>query len=94
MLHILLTILKIIGIVLAVIIGLVLLIICVVIFAALRYEVTASGDGDVKSLSANVKFRWLFRLISGYISYQEEKLDWQVKIAWKKCSGEKLYMGE
>lgn len=86
MLHILLTILKIIGIAFAVIIGLILLIICVVVFAALRYEITASGDGDIKSLSANVKFRWLFRLISGRISYQGEKLDWQVKIAWKKLN--------
>ena len=86
MLHILLGLLKIIGIILAVIIGIVLLIIFVVLFAAMRYEIKAAADGDVKSLDADLKFSWLFHLISGYVRYKEENLDWQVKIAWKKLN--------
>lgn len=86
MLHILLLILKIIGIVLAVILGLVLLIISVVLFAAIRYEVRAATDGDIKNLDLNLKFSWLFHLISGYVTYQKQNLDWQVKLAWKKLN--------
>ena len=86
MLHILLGLLKITGIVLAVIIGIVLLIIFAVLFAAMPYEIKAAADGDVKSLDADFKFSWLFHLISGYIRYKEENLDWQVKIAWKKLN--------
>ena len=89
MLHILLGLLKIIGIILAVIIGLVLLIICVVLFSAIRYEVKALADGNVKSLEADVKFSWLFHLVSGYLIYKEQKMQWQVKIAWKKLNDPK-----
>ena len=86
MLHILLGLLKIIGILLAVILGIILLVVLVVLFAALRYEVTATADNDIKSLNADISFSWLFRLISGYVKYQEEKVDWQVRIAWKKLN--------
>ena len=94
MLHILLGLLKIIGIIIAVIIGIVLLVICVVLLAAFRYNVSASADGDVKSLTAQVKFSWLFHLISGFVTYQNEKLDWQIKIAWKKMNVPKEYLEE
>ena len=47
MLHILLGLLKIIGILIAVIIGLVLLVIFVVVFAALRYDVAAEADETI-----------------------------------------------
>lgn len=86
MLHILLMLLKIIGILLAVILGLILLVIFVVLFAALKYEVAAAADGDMKSVKANIKFSWLFHLISGFAVYEEQKLNWQVKVAWKKIN--------
>ena len=53
MLHILLGILKIIGIILAVIVGLILLIICVVLFTALRYELKLAANGDVKNIESS-----------------------------------------
>lgn len=90
MLHILLMLLKIIGILLAVILGLILLVIFVVLFAALKYEVAAAADGDMKSVKANIKFSWLFHLISGFAVYEEQKLNWQVKIAWKKLNVPKV----
>ncbi len=86
MLHILLGILKVIGIILAVIIGLIILIVLVVLLAAFQYEVKAAADGDIKSLAANVKFSWLFHLISGYVIYKEQDVQWQVKVAWKKLN--------
>ena len=90
MLHILLMLLKIIGILLAVILGLILLVIFVVLFAALKYEVAAAADGDMKSVKANIKFSWLFHLISGFAVYEEQKLNWQVKVAWKKINVPKV----
>lgn len=86
MLHILLILLKIIGILLAVILGVILLVVFVVLFAALKYEVAAAADGDIKSVKANIKFSWLFHLISGFVIYEEQKLNWQVKVAWKKLN--------
>ena len=86
MLHILLGILKIIGIILAVIVGLILLIICVVLFTALRYELKLAANGDVKNIEADIKFSWLLHLISGFVIYKEQKLDWQVRVAWKKLN--------
>lgn len=86
MLHIVLGILKIIGIIIAVILGVALLIICAVLFAAFRYNVSASADGDLKSMHAQVRFSWLCHLISGFVTYQNEKLDWQVKVAWKNLN--------
>ena len=46
MLHILLLILKIIGIILAVILGILVLLICIVVFAPVRYEVKAGCTGN------------------------------------------------
>ena len=86
MLHILLGFFKIVGIILAVIIGLILLIMFVLLFAALRYELKASTDGEIKNLEADVRFSWLFHLVSGFVSYKEQKLDWQLRIAWKKMN--------
>ena len=71
MLHILLGILKIIGIILAVIVGLILLIICVVLFTALRYDFKLAANGDVKNIEADIKFSWLLHLISGFVIYKE-----------------------
>lgn len=86
MLHILLGLLKIIGIILAVIIGVVLLIILVILFSSMRYELCSSMNGDVKTINADIKFSWLFHLITGYFVYRNEELDWQVRIAWKKIN--------
>ena len=66
MLHILLGLLKIIGILIAVILGLVSLVVLIVFFAALRYETSVVTDGDIKKANAKVKFSWICHLISGY----------------------------
>lgn len=86
MLHILLMLLKIIGILLLAILGLLVLILCIVLFVPIRYEVSASAAGNVDSIKANVRFSWLLRLISGYVVFEEKKADWQVRILWKKLN--------
>lgn len=67
MLHILLLILKIIGIALAVIIGLILLILLVVLFVPVRYQGYGSKSGD--NLEAKAKVTWLFGAISFSVGY-------------------------
>lgn len=84
MLHIILLILKIIGWILLAILGLGVLLICVVLLAPLCYRVNADCEGDLDSLYVNARFSWLFHLFRGTISYDGRKLDWDIRIAWRK----------
>ncbi len=67
--HIFLLILKIIGIVLLCVIGLVLLILAALLFAPFRYEVSAEGDKNGPKAHADVKVRWLLRIVSFRLLY-------------------------
>ncbi len=62
--HIVLLILKILGIILLCVLGLVLLILAALLFSAFRYEVAAEGDKDGPELHVNAKVRWLLRIVS------------------------------
>lgn len=84
MLHILLTILKIIGIILLTILGILILLLLAVNFVPARYRITAESKGDLKTTSVHAKFSWLLHLISGQVIYENEKLEWKVRVAWKK----------
>lgn len=84
MIHILLLILKIIGILILVILALVLLALLIFILDPLVYETDCSWDNSVKSIKARFKFRWLFRLIAAETSYEDETFRWRLRIAWKK----------
>lgn len=86
MLHILLLILKIIGILLAVVLGIVVLLICIILFAPIRYEGRANAENSVESIKVNVKFSWVLHFISGYVNYEESRVHWQVRIFWKKLN--------
>lgn len=90
MLHILLTILKIIGIIVLAILGLLILLLCIVFFVPLRYELIAESKGDLKNTKLNLTFHWLLHLFSGYVIYNEEKLDYRIRVLWKKISGDDL----
>ena len=76
---IILTILKIIGIVLACIVGLVLLLVLLVLLVPIRYRF--SGEGMNADIVADGKASWLFGLISASIQYAEKKLLYRVRIA-------------
>lgn len=67
--HIVLLILKIIGIVLLCLIGLVLLVLAALLFAAFHYEISAEGDKDGPSAHADVRVRWLLRIVSLRLEY-------------------------
>lgn len=86
MLHILLMILKIIGILIAVILGLLLFSLLVIVFAPLHYEIDSMCGESADSLEIEVRGRWLYRLISGFVCYEPESMRWQLRIAWKKMN--------
>ena len=63
MLHILLLILKVIGIILAVIVGIILLLAAIFLFVPIRYDISAKCDGSVEGLKAKIKVTWLLHLV-------------------------------
>lgn len=89
MLHILLLILKIIGIVLAVVLGIILFFCAVVLFMPVRYKIDGEGTGDWKDVHIQICFSWFLHLISGYALYEEKEFSWQCRIFWKKLNQRK-----
>lgn len=79
MLHIILLILKIIGIIIAVILGLAVVLLLIVLFVPVRYVIDA-GCHD-KKLKAHVKVTWIMHIFRGVISYDEE-LFYSIKALW------------
>lgn len=84
MLHILLLILKIIGILLLVLLALFLLLFFMISFSPLKYRGEASCRGKPETLFARVRFHWLFHLISGDVIYQNGEVNWKLRAAWKR----------
>ena len=89
MLHIMLLLLKIIGIVLVVILGILVLLLCIVLFVPVSYYGSAKCNGTAESLCGILKISWLFRLIKVNAKYENGNLKYSVQIAWKKLSGGK-----
>lgn len=87
MLHILLLILKIIGIILAVILGILVLLVCIVMFVPVRYEATALCPGTLAGTKGKAKVTWLLHLIRADLYYKENRLKWRLRIGWKKFVG-------
>lgn len=87
MLHIILLILKIIGIILAVILGIMILLLGIVLFVPFRYEITAKCDGTIDTLKVKAKATWLLQLLRADVLVKGNKLKWQVRAAWIKKVG-------
>ena len=83
MLHILLLILKVIGIIFAVILGILVLLACVVLYVPVRYDIRASCDGTFAGIRAGARVTWLLHLVGFYACYEEKELTWRIRIAWK-----------
>ncbi|MEZ3436055.1 MAG: DUF2953 domain-containing protein [Lachnospiraceae bacterium] len=90
MLHILLLILKIIGIILAVILGILILLTCIVLFVPVRYEAAGRCEGSLASLEGRVCVTWLLRLIRADVHYSENQLKWRLRILWIKKNGDNI----
>ena len=88
MLQILLTILKILGILILVILGVLLAVILVVLLVPIRYSGDASFDGKPKG---GVLVSWLFRILTVRVDYDGEALKALVKIFWFQVFGKTLW---
>ena len=88
MLHILLLILKIIGILLLVLLLLILLLFLTVSLSPLCYRAEGSCRGNPDTLFGKVRFHWLFHLLSGEAVYDGGEVSWRLRIAWKHMGGE------
>ena len=86
MFQIILWILKIIGIVLAVILGIAVLLIAIVFFLPVCYRIEARSEGTLEESDVKARFSWLFHLFTGYFAYRNGEFDWQVRIGWKKMN--------
>ena len=78
MLSVLLTILKIIGIILAVIVGLVLLIILAILFAPIRYRI--DGSGKIPDYSATAKANWLLFVLRFNAQIDNDGISYVLKL--------------
>ncbi|MEY8376405.1 DUF2953 domain-containing protein [Lachnospiraceae bacterium 56-18] len=83
MLHILVLILKVIGIIFAAILGILVLLACVVLYVPVRYDIRASCDGTFAGIRAGARVTWLLHLVGFYACYEEKELTWRIRIAWK-----------
>lgn len=88
MLHILLLVLKFIGIIIAAILGILVLLVCIVFFVPVRYEIQGKSGGDLCSLKGKVKVTWLLHLFRADVYYKEKRLRWRMRLAFfKRTSG-------
>lgn len=61
--------LKIIGIVILAIIAFIIFLLCLVLFAAVRYKINLEADGDIKSVRGILKVRWILGIVSLTVKY-------------------------
>ena len=90
MIHVLLMILKIIGIILLVILGLLLTAVLLILFVPVRYQADASFDGKPDGEAA---VSWLFRLVRIRVSYHEHA-DVSGRVLWFKLFDVRLWPPE
>ena len=88
MIHILLMILKIIGIIIAAILGLLLLLLLIFLCVPVRYRLDASMPGEIKKSRVQGRVTWLLHLIRLDVIFENQELKWKVRIAWKKLENE------
>lgn len=90
MLHILLLILKVIGIILATILWILILLILILLFVPVRYEVQGVSKGTFDSTKGKVEITWLLHLIRIDFLYKNQHLAWKFRVAfWKRGSAKK-----
>ena len=94
MIHIILAILKIVGILLAVLLGLVLLILLTVLFLPLRYRICAEKHGELKKSTANVSVSWLFGILKVKAGYRNGQISFVPQIFGQKIDFAKKNNGQ
>lgn len=83
-LNILLTVLKIIGIIILVLLGIVLLLLCLLLFVPIKYKVNAGFHGNLK---VNAHVTYLFRLLYVHFSLEGTQSDMRISLFGRSISG-------
>lgn len=83
-LNILLTVLKIIGIIILVLLGIVLLLLCLLLFVPIKYNINAEFHGKVK---VNAHVTYLLRLLHVHFSLEGTQSDMQIRLLGRNISG-------
>lgn len=91
MLHIFFLILKILGLILLAVIGVIILLLAALILLPAQYTAAASWDGTMESIRWRVKFHWLLHLIAGEAVYENGRLIWKFRAAWKSSDSTGKY---
>ena len=66
MLSVILTILKVIGIILLIILGIIIILLCIILFVPVRYKASGTFDNDIH---ANARVTWLLHLVNVSVVY-------------------------
>ncbi len=77
---IILTILKVIGIVLLLFLFLILVLLSLILFVPVRYKGNGTKKDNPDTMCGELHFTWLFHLIHGTIQYNSDGLHWTVKL--------------
>lgn len=88
MLHIVLLILKIMGILLLSVLGIILILFFIILLNPAAYQISLSGKNTIDSIKLNIKFHWLYHLLSGFLIFENGKLFWKFRAAWKSFSSD------
>lgn len=88
MLHIILLILKILGFLILGILALLLLVLLFVLISPAVYRLEVSGEDTLESVRGEIRFHWLFHLISGQVIYGDSGFDWRLRAVWKHFDSE------
>ena len=84
MLHILILMLKIIGIILLAILGIAILLLVFVLFVPVHYSIVADTPYGIKNLTLRLKASWMFPIAHAHFDYENQKWDWKARVLWKQ----------
>lgn len=84
MLHIIFLILIILGFVLLAVFGIIIFLLAALILLPAHYKTAVAWNGTAESLKWRIKFDWLVHLISGEAVYENGRMIWKFRAAWKK----------
>lgn len=71
----------------SVILGILVLLVCIVLFVPIRYEIAGKCDGNPDTLKIKGTAAWLLHLLQVDIYFKNNTLKWRVRAAWKEMTG-------
>lgn len=89
MLQMILTLLKIIGIVVVAVLGMLLFVLLVVLLTPICLEIRADFPGAKEHIMIKTEFSWLFHLLAGKAVFENGKFHWDMRVAWRHLEQKK-----